>query len=42
MEEIPFEFNVKSTIEILVLVTDCESILEQGNYNQAIRTKFKD
>ena len=24
MEEMPFEFNVKSTIEIVVLVTDCE------------------
>ena len=29
MEEMPFEFNVKSRIEISVLVSDCESTLEQ-------------
>lgn len=32
MEDMPFEFNVKSTIKMLVLVTDCESILERGRY----------
>ena len=43
MEDMPFKFNVKSTIKMLILVTNCESITtelsQSSNYQLLIQTK---